>query len=155
MQKIRFFLIIERIAIFFSGTVIDVDIVHPFQFDFYLCSHEGIKGTSRPAHYHVLYDDSGFKSDTLQSFTYALCHLYARCTRAVSYPPPTYYAHHAAMRARHHVAHLLSMYTRSESAQSSASGDSEGADPRVIEYLNQHLVPASDNLLRNYPMYFV
>ena len=139
-----------------TGTVIDVDIVHPFQFDFYLCSHEGIKGTSRPAHYHVLYDDSTFNSDTLQCFTFALCHLYARCAKSVSYPPPTYYAHHAAMRARHHVYYLMSCPGAPDpSISGTSSGSGESASPQLIEYLNKNLRPASDELLRLYPMYFI
>ena len=40
--------------------------------------------------------------DELQSLTYYLCHMYARCQRSVSYPAPTYYAHLAAFRARVH-----------------------------------------------------
>ena len=36
--------------------------------------------------------------DELQSLTYYLCHMYARCQRSVSYPAPTYYAHLAAFR---------------------------------------------------------
>ena len=43
-----------------AGTVVDTDVVHPTEFDFYLQSHAGILGTSRPAHYSVLYDDNGF-----------------------------------------------------------------------------------------------
>ncbi|KAF7295918.1 Argonaute-like protein [Mycena chlorophos] len=39
-----------------AGTVIDTTITHPFIHDFYLLSHAGILGTSRPAHYSVLYD---------------------------------------------------------------------------------------------------
>ncbi|VDK33348.1 unnamed protein product, partial [Dibothriocephalus latus] len=57
-------------------------------------------GTSKPAHYHVLYDDSNWSSDDLQAVTYCLCHAYQRCSRSVSYPAPTYYAHLAAFRAR-------------------------------------------------------
>ena len=37
-----------------------------------------------------------------QVLSYYLCHLYSRCTRAVSYPTPTYYAHLVADRARKH-----------------------------------------------------
>ena len=33
---------------------------------FYLLSHEGIQGTSRPCHYQVLWDDSGFSADELE-----------------------------------------------------------------------------------------
>ncbi|CAA0806620.1 Protein argonaute 10 [Striga hermonthica] len=82
------------------GTVIDSKICHPTEFDFYLCSHAGIQGTSRPAHYHVLWDENNFTADGIQSLTNNLCYTYARCTRSVSVVPPAYYAHLAAFRAR-------------------------------------------------------
>ncbi|CAB4481800.1 unnamed protein product [Rhizophagus irregularis] len=82
------------------GTVVETDITHPFEFDFYLLSHAGITGTSRPTHYQVLYDENGFDADGLQTLSYNLCHTYARCTRAVSLVPPVYYAHLAATRAK-------------------------------------------------------
>ncbi|MCO5609555.1 hypothetical protein L7F22_063784 [Adiantum nelumboides] len=82
------------------GTVVDEVICHPINFDFYLCSHFGIKGTSRPAHYHVLRDENGFTVDQIQQLTNDLCFMYVRCTRAVSIVPPCYYAHLAATRAR-------------------------------------------------------
>merc|ERR1712042_49864 len=85
-----------------AGTVIDQGINHPTEGDFYLLSHEGIQGTSRPCHYQVLWDDSDFTADELEVLSYYLCHLYSRCTRAVSYPTPTYYAHLVADRARCH-----------------------------------------------------
>jgi len=86
-----------------AGTVVDTNICHPSQYDFYLCSHAGIQGTSRPTHYHVLHDDNDYKSNVLQEFTYHLCHTYVRCTRSVSIPAPTYYAHLVAFRARYHM----------------------------------------------------
>lgn len=85
-----------------KGTVVDSTICHPTEFDFYLCSHAGIKvnipvsslplwscyyfaiilvdynsalkGTSRPAHYHVLWDENKFTADELQSLTNNLCY---------------------------------------------------------------------------------
>lgn len=52
------------------GTVIDTEVCHPFEFDFFLNSHAGLKGTNKPAHYHVLLDQNGFGSDCLQLLTY-------------------------------------------------------------------------------------
>jgi eukaryotic translation initiation factor 2C len=43
-----------------AGTVVDSNIVNPVEFDFYLQSHGGLAGTSRPAHYTVLIDDNQF-----------------------------------------------------------------------------------------------
>jgi len=43
-----------------AGTVVDSDVVNPVEFDFYLLSHGGILGTSRPAHYNVLLDENKF-----------------------------------------------------------------------------------------------
>ncbi|KAF9181636.1 Eukaryotic translation initiation factor 2C [Haplosporangium sp. Z 11] len=86
----------------FSGTVVDSVITHPTEFDFYLQSHGGLQGTSRPTLYHVLLDENKFTSDELQSLTFRLCHLYSRCPKAVSIVPPVYYAHLLAFRARHY-----------------------------------------------------
>ncbi|XP_040566297.1 protein argonaute-2 [Lepeophtheirus salmonis] len=86
-----------------AGTTVDIGITHPTEFDFYLCSHQGIQGTSRPSHYHVLWDDNHFAADELQCLTYQLCHTYVRCTRSVSIPAPAYYAHLVAFRARYHL----------------------------------------------------
>ncbi|CAB4440015.1 unnamed protein product [Rhizophagus irregularis] len=74
-----------------------------FEFDFYLQSHAGLLGTSRPAHYHVLFDENGFNADSLQTLSYNLCYVYARCTRSVSLVPPVYYAHLVTNRAKLHM----------------------------------------------------
>jgi len=102
------------------GTVVDKDITHPEQFEFYLCSHFGIQGTSRPIRYHVLYDDSNFSADHIQVMTYYMCHLYARCTRTVSIPAPIYYADLACRRARAHLYDKISDF--SSDTMSSRSG---------------------------------
>ena len=62
-----------------------------------------LQGTSRPSRYHVLWDDSNFTADELQTITYQLCHMYARCPRSVSIPAPVYYADLVATRARCHI----------------------------------------------------
>ncbi|KAH8500288.1 hypothetical protein H0E87_015513 [Populus deltoides] len=130
------------------GTVVDSKICHPTEFDFYLCSHAGIqavmvrwflflgmsipllslmcsaqmtKGTSRPAHYHVLWDENNFTADGIQSLTNNLCYTYARCTRSVSVVPPAYYAHLAAFRARFYTEPVM------QENGSSGSGACHGA----------------------------
>ncbi|KAI6105779.1 argonaute-like protein [Pisolithus sp. B1] len=85
-----------------AGTVVDQVIAHPVEFDWYLISHGGLLGTSRPAHYNVLYDDNNFQADGLQSLAFALCHVYARSTRSVSIPAPVYYADIVCSRAKNH-----------------------------------------------------
>ncbi|GFQ02043.1 protein argonaute 7 [Phtheirospermum japonicum] len=82
------------------GTVVDTVITHRSEFDFYLCSHWGVKGTSRPVHYHVLWDENGFTSDEVQKLVYNLCYTFVRCTKPISLVPPVYYAHLAAYRGR-------------------------------------------------------
>ena len=49
----------------------DRAIVHPVEFGFFLNSHAGIQGTSRPTHYHVLVDQAAYTADQLQKFTCA------------------------------------------------------------------------------------
>ena len=66
------------------------EVASPAEFDFYLQSHAGLLGTSRPAHYNVLYDENGFTPDSMQQLAFALCHVYARSTRSVSIPAPVY-----------------------------------------------------------------
>ncbi|KAJ3844614.1 argonaute-like protein [Lentinula raphanica] len=85
-----------------AGTVVDRGITHPLEYDFYLQSHGGLLGTSRSAHYSVLYDDNNFIPDALQALCYTLCHIYARSTRSVSIPAPVYYADIVCARAKIH-----------------------------------------------------
>lgn len=78
------------------GTVVDSGIVHPRQYDFYMCAHAGPIGTSRPTHYHVLLDEIGFSPDVLQKLVLSLSYVYQRSTTAVSVVAPICYAHLAA-----------------------------------------------------------
>ncbi|XP_047342707.1 protein argonaute 16-like [Impatiens glandulifera] len=78
------------------GTVVDTGIVHPHNYDFFMCSHVGIIGTSRPVHYHVLLDNIGFEPDKLQQLIHALSYTNQRSTTATSIVAPIFYAHLAA-----------------------------------------------------------
>ncbi|KAG1347516.1 hypothetical protein COCNU_06G013450 [Cocos nucifera] len=122
----------DRSGNILPGTVVDTSICHPTEFDFYLCSHAGIKGTSRPTHYHVLLDENRFTADTLQMLTNNLCYTYARCTRSVSVVPPAYYAHLAAFRARYYVESDLS-----EGGSTSVGGSKTRDKSAAVRHLPQ------------------
>uniref|UniRef100_A0A1J3FU44 Protein argonaute 4 n=1 Tax=Noccaea caerulescens TaxID=107243 RepID=A0A1J3FU44_NOCCA len=78
------------------GTIIDNNICHPKNNDFYLCAHAGMIGTTRPTHYHVLYDEIHFSPDELQELVHSLSYVYQRSTTAISVVAPICYAHLAA-----------------------------------------------------------
>ncbi|XP_023220234.1 protein argonaute-2-like isoform X3 [Centruroides sculpturatus] len=113
------------------GTTVDTAVVHPVFYDFFLCSHIGIQGTSRPAHYTVLWDDNDFTADELQVLTYYLCHTYARCTRSISIPCPVMYAHLAAFRAKQY------LINKTESMSSSGSEVSEREEVIIEESIKE------------------
>ncbi|KAF2546759.1 hypothetical protein F2Q70_00021426 [Brassica cretica] len=83
-----------------SGTVVDTKVIHPFEYDFYLCSHHGGIGTSKPTHYYTLWDELGFTSDQVQKLIFEMCFTFTRCTKPVSLVPPVYYADMVAYRGR-------------------------------------------------------
>ncbi|CAE6439421.1 unnamed protein product [Rhizoctonia solani] len=93
---------VDRSGNCLPGTVVDQGITHPAIWDFYLQSHPGLKGTSSPSHYTVLYDEMNYTADKLQSIAHALCHIYARSTRSVSIPAPVYYADIISARGSFH-----------------------------------------------------
>lgn len=138
-----------------AGTVVDTGIVHSYGFEFIMLTHSGeyrikqkfagdrstiqlltsillfaplllgLIGTSRPCRYVVLQDDNKFTSDNLQRSIYSLCYLYARATRSVSIPPPAYYAHILADKAR-----VLLFGSGSETA--TAVSETEGAESSAL-----------------------
>ncbi|KAI9711941.1 MAG: hypothetical protein M1828_001783 [Chrysothrix sp. TS-e1954] len=95
------------------GTVVDRGITEPRDWDFFLQSHNALKGTAKPAHYYVVHDEIFRKSqdggseqegrdsaNALEALTHNMCHLFARATKIVSVCPPAYYADLAAERGR-------------------------------------------------------
>ncbi|CAN8002960.1 unnamed protein product, partial [Ixodes hexagonus] len=127
------------------GTTVDTVVTHPVDFDFFLCSHYGIQGTSKPAHYYVVHDDYNFTSDDLQKLSYYLCHTYARCARSVSIPAPVYYAHLAAFRAKEHIVSAVDV--------SSATSESSGGDAGVSTKEYEDAVALTEKMKE--VMYFV
>jgi len=87
------------------GLAVDTGIVSNY-YEFFLTSHRGLKGTSRPARYTVIYDNSPFSSDDLQKTVYYLCHLFARCSKAVGLVPPLIYSHLKGKRVRFYLSSM-------------------------------------------------
>jgi eukaryotic translation initiation factor 2C len=108
------------------GTVVDSGITSLRFFDFYLQSHLGLLGTSRPCLYTVLWDDLGLSANDMISTAYRSCYSYTRCNKAVSMPAPVYYAHVLALRASMLMSKVVgSHYSDSASQQSGRSGRSQ------------------------------
>ena len=66
------------------GVIVEKDVTHPFEYDFYLNSHSAIQGTARPTHYHVLMDESNMPPNELHNMIYEQCYQYIRSTTPVS-----------------------------------------------------------------------
>eukprot|EP00899_Mesostigma_viride_P008665 jgi/Mesvir1/177/Mv13532-RA.3 len=106
------------------GLVVDTDVCHPTDHDFYLTSHVGLQGTAKPTHYNVLWDENKFSADDIQELTNGLCYTFARCTRSVSVVPAVYYAHLAAFRAR--------LYLEKEESYSDTESRASQADAPMV-----------------------
>ena len=89
------------------GTVVDRGVTGEKLFDFFLLAHQGLQGTSKPAHYVVIKDDIKLGADQLQSLTHSLCYTFARATRSVSICPPAYYADLLCERGRSYLHSVL------------------------------------------------
>ncbi|XVF68614.1 hypothetical protein PTKIN_Ptkin11bG0015700 [Pterospermum kingtungense] len=106
------------------GTVIDNKICHPKNNDFYLCAHAGMIGTTRPTHYHILFDEIGFSADDLQELVHSLSYVYQRSTTAISVVAPICYAHLAASQ--------LGQFMKFEEASETSSSHGEVTAPGAV-----------------------
>ncbi|UJR09387.1 hypothetical protein I4U23_013630 [Adineta vaga] len=124
-----------------AGTVIDShDVTNATTCDFFLKSHNyRVPGTSRPIHYHVLYDDNKLKLDEIQMLTYALCFLYARTTCAISVPTPVRYANLLAERTKYYLPawHLLDK--KKTELQSNVEEDNEQINFNMQIHLSKNV----------------
>ncbi|CAL5072784.1 unnamed protein product [Urochloa decumbens] len=118
------------------GTVVDSEICHPAEFDFFLCSHAETKGSSHPVQYLVLRDDNNFTADELQTLTNNLCYTYASCTQSVSIAPPAYYAHKLAQRAH---LYLAQGSGATPEASSSSSATAPAGGPKQLPEIKDEL----------------
>lgn len=109
------------------GTVVDKQVCHPKNFDFYMCAHAGMIGTSRPTHYHVLHDEIGFTADELEEFVHSLSYVYQRSTTAVSVVAPICYAHLAAAQ----VGTFLKFEDMSDASSSQGRGHTSAGSAAV------------------------
>ncbi|KAK6921427.1 PAZ domain [Dillenia turbinata] len=116
------------------GTVVDRDIVQPSKSDFYLCSHYGSIGTSKPTHYQLLYDQNGFTLDSMQRLIYYSCFTFARCNKPVSLAPPVYYADLVAYRGRMYEEALVEVLLPvSDAASSSSESTSSSSSAALLD----------------------
>jgi eukaryotic translation initiation factor 2C len=108
------------------GTLVETGCTHPFEFDFYLCSHVAIKGTARPIHYQCILNEGEWLAPELQSFIFEHSYHYVRSTTPVSLHPAVYYAHLAADRSRAHLndSPVSSGKKESKADQQSSTGSS-------------------------------
>ncbi|KAK0224342.1 argonaute-like protein, partial [Armillaria fumosa] len=124
-----------------AGTVVERGVSHLTEFDFYLQSHGGLLGTSRPSHYSVLHDENNMIPDDLQSLTTALCYVYARSTRAVSIPAPVYYADTVCSRANLHLHFSPDSHLGSEEDWSASSDAGSRTPAEILENYRQSFKP--------------
>lgn len=84
-----------------SGLVVEKGITTPNDFDFFLQSQNGLKGTSKPSYYRVIRDDYKFSADDLINLTNGLCRIYARSFCPVRVVAPVYYADQVCFRSKY------------------------------------------------------
>nr|GMD16244.1 protein argonaute 4-like [Ipomoea batatas] len=118
------------LIMFNPGQLLIVKFVIRKNNDFYLCAHAGMIGTTRPTHYHVLYDEVGFSADELQELVHSLSYVYQKSTTAISVVAPICYAHLAATQ----LGQWMKFEDTSETSSSHGGGGSN-AGPAPVPQL--------------------
>ncbi|KHN22968.1 Protein argonaute 2 [Glycine soja] len=89
--------------------------------------------TSKPTHYHVLWDKNKFTSDELQKLIYEMCFTFAKCTKPVSLVPSVYYVDLAAYRGRLYREARIGMQSPKSTASSSSKDASSASRTASFE----------------------
>lgn len=87
----------------------------------------------------MLYDDSAFSADIIQSIVHRLCFNNSRATKAVSIPTPVHYAHLAALRGRHYVMKLMNMSDDDDTLSISSSVSNTEEQAATLNLMNQKI----------------
>ncbi|KAI4300973.1 hypothetical protein L6164_034296 [Bauhinia variegata] len=114
------------------GIVVDNRVSHPHNYDFYICPHSAIKGTTRPVHYHVLLDEIGFPVDELQKLVHSLSYECQRAYTVISEVAPLRYA-------RLVTAHMLELMAFSDTANASNYGCSTSSACSTLPKLHDNV----------------
>uniref|UniRef100_A0A7S3UXA3 Uncharacterized protein n=1 Tax=Heterosigma akashiwo TaxID=2829 RepID=A0A7S3UXA3_HETAK len=131
------------------GLLVDTGVCHPHGYDFFLCSHGGIQGTSKPTYYYVLTDENRYAPNDFYQLTYQLCYMYTACTRSVSAVPPAFYAHLMAFRGAFYIHDTEGSITETTSTSNGSSG---GDEQQEVNW-GQHFNAPHPNVTKR--MYFV
>lgn len=124
---------LDRSGNVMPGLVVDRDVTSNEYYDFYVNSHAGIQGTSKPSKYTVLIDENKIPVDVLQAYVFRLAHSFSRCNRSVSMVNSAYYAHLLAFRGRSYLGEELL------GTKSTASQEKIVKAPRMPNYISRRL----------------
>ncbi|EXJ96083.1 hypothetical protein A1O1_01209 [Capronia coronata CBS 617.96] len=124
-----------------NGTVVDRGVTEARNWDFFMQAHTAIKGTARPAHYFVAYDEifqdravqKPLKNaaDCVEDLTHNMCYLFGRATKAVSICPPAYYSDLVCDRARKYLYDYYVPSARSTNANAAAAAGAGAGGSRL------------------------
>lgn len=112
-------------------------------------AHSAIQGHAKPVHYFVVHDEifrvapraTGYTvADSLEDVTQSLHYNFGRCTRAVSYCTPAYYADLVCDRVRRYLSNLYDPSSHSDTASMVSDLENEG-DDRQRALLQEAITP--------------